>query len=81
MTDHSSPAVRRLRPPFDQTRKQLEGGARRIATLMARRQRHVKRVDEIEAELAQARRFLRDLIRDVSAPSEISPQTSLDDLQ
>jgi hypothetical protein len=81
MTREAGPAVPRLRPPFDQTRKQLEGGARHIATLLARRGHHVKRIEEIESELAQARRFLRDLIRDVSAPVEEAPQTHLDELE
>jgi len=80
MTDVPVTPVARLRPPFDETRKQLETGARRIATLLGRRGRHVKRIEEIETELAQARRFLRDLIRDVSLPVHEAPQIHVDEL-
>ena len=70
----------RLRPPVDETRKLLEQYARRIATLLARRQRHIKRIEAIQVELATARRFLRDLIRDVGEPVSIAPQTHIDDI-
>ncbi len=68
-----------LRPPVDETRKALERGARLIAMLLARRRRHMKRVEELDRDLSQARKLLRDVIRGTAVQQGGPAQASIDD--
>lgn len=79
MTEPTSPPLRKLRPPVDETRKQLERGAARIATLLAWRRRYVLKIEQLEVELQQARRLLRGVIRDVSEVTPHAPQLPIED--
>ena len=79
MSDEPSAPKSRMRPPVDQVRKALERGASDVARLLARRRKYLLKVEQLDGQLAQARRLLRDLIRDTATPQEPGTQIHLDD--